>query len=100
MGLGCGGGPCQVTWPTSVPAAGVPVGVLVGVGLALGVGVGGAGQLFSSTQTLLLLEAATARSSEPSRLKSPGAAKNGSIPAGKVVGGPKVPVPVPSSTEM
>src|SRR5258708_19102448 len=60
--------------------------------------------LFTSTETLLGLpketpELATARSSLPSQLKSPTATDRELDPAPKSTAGPKVPSPLPSSTE-
>src|SRR5438105_4775751 len=51
---------------------------------------------FSSTDTLLELKLAVARSCLPSALKSPTATDTGPLPTGKLMAAPNVPVPVPS----
>src|SRR6266511_132184 len=53
----------------------------------------------SSTETLLELKFATARSGSPSRSRSPMATEAGRLPAPKFVAAPNDPAPFPSSTE-
>src|SRR5437667_262180 len=55
--------------------------------------------VFRRTDTLLEVWLAVARSGLPSRLKSPTATEYGSVPAVKLVAAPKLPVPLPSSTD-
>src|SRR5258708_4804469 len=57
------------------------------------------GVLLISTETLLELALATAKSSRPSRLKSPTATEEGGLPAGKLRASWKLPSPLPKSTE-
>src|SRR5215471_18412905 len=57
-----------------------------------------AGVLLISTETLLEVKLATARSDIPSPLKSPTATEKGPLPTPKYAVGRKVPSPMPSST--
>src|ERR1019366_2766432 len=52
----------------------------------------------SSTVTELVVLLAAARSGTPSPLKSPTAAKTGSVPTAGLIGGAKFPLPAPSRT--
>src|SRR3954470_13624032 len=77
----------------------VGVTVLVGVLVTVGVAVSDA-QALSRIDTLFTLGLAATRSCLPSPLKSATATDIGLLPTAKLVGAPKEPVPVPSSTNM